>query len=221
MNINDVSSKIASCIARELNYNNLKEASLVFGLELLLGAVIKTTCIMLLAWFFGIFRETLIIVMASGSLRIVSGGEHCSAFHRCLIGGTVVFLAIGFLSSQIAGLVSFRILVSFSLISFFLILIFLLKYAPGDTANKPITKEKEKKRYRNLSLLVTIVYFLILFILLYLRIFMETVFLITVGLLWQSFMITPLGYRFIWRVDSILVFFFKGGKSHGNENIDM
>lgn len=220
MNINSISTRIARYLAREMHYDARKEAQLVFGLELYFAAIIKTGCILILAFLLGIFRETLVIIIISGSLRLVSGGEHCTAFHRCLIGGALVFLFLGFVSQQLSYLISVPALVVLSMVSLIVVFLVLLKYAPGDTANKPITDEKEKKRYRRLSLLVAAVYFSIILVFLYSGIFPVMVLLILVGLLWQAFMITPWGYKFIRGVDKLLLFCFKGGTDHGSEDIN-
>ena len=220
MNINNFSSKIARYLASELRYDASKEAWLVFGLELLLEAVLKTVSILIIAYFFGIFEETLIIIVVSGSLRVVSGGEHCSAFHRCLIGGAIVFLLIGFTAKLLGPVISHRELVILFIASVFFIMGILLKYAPGDTANKPIIEDGEKKRYRKLSVLVAAVYLLAVFFLVYLKLFLDVAFLVIIGLLWQSFMITPFGYRFIRSVDRFLMIVTKGGRDHGPENFN-
>ena len=220
MSINSLSSRIASYMAKELNYDRRREAQLVYGMELLFTTVLKVSCIMVLANFLGTFRETLLILVVSGSLRVVSGGEHCSAFHRCLIGGATVFLLISYFAKLISPVISYQELVIISVTSIGFIISILLKYAPGDTVNKPITEEEEKRRYRKLSLMVASVYLLAVFFLLFLRVFLDVAFLIIIGLLWQCFMITPFGYRFIRSVDSLLMFVPKGGRGHGTEDSD-
>jgi len=78
------------------------------GMELLLTALIKSVVIMVFAYILGIFRETMVLVLTAGFFRLVSGGEHCQAFYRCLTGGALVFVALGFLTKGLNQMATYQ-----------------------------------------------------------------------------------------------------------------
>jgi accessory gene regulator B len=194
-------------LARELELERQKEIEMTFGLELLLAAGLKFGCIVVLAYFFGIFRETMVLVLTAGIFRVVSGGEHCQAFYRCLIGGTVVFLLLGYLAKVLMSVTRYEgTTFLIVLVSFMLVTAIISKYAPGDTEDKPITEEFEIIRFKRLSLLVAVGFFIMVVLFLIFEVYTELILPVIMGLLWQVFTITPLGYRFIRGIDSVLRF---------------
>jgi|GEM_PF-416957 len=217
--IHGLAEKAAGYIARELGIDKPKEGMLTFGLELLLGSTLEFALIMALACFFGIFRETLILVLTAGILRLVSGGEHCRAYYRCLIGGTVFFLLMGWLVKWLNSIITYRNIVLLVIISFIAVLVVIWKYAPGETENKPLT-EKDKVRGKRLSFAVAGIFFVVVILLSILKVDQGYGLPVLTGMLCQAFTLTPRGYRFIRWVDGMLSFRDQGGDSGGLEGSD-
>ncbi len=211
-----LAEKVAGYIAGELGIDRQKEGMLVFGLELLLGSTLELVLIMALACFFGVFRETLILVLTAGILRLVSGGEHCGAYYRCLIGGTVFFLLLGWLVNWLSSIITYQNTVLLAIISLTAVFVTIWKYAPGETENKPLT---EADRARGKKLVVGI-FFLLVTLLLILKIDQVYPLSVVIGMLCQTFTLTPWGYSFIRCVDRILSFQNRGGDDSGLEGPD-
>jgi len=192
---------------------------LTFGLELLLGSALEFALIMALACLFGIFRETLILVLTAGILRLVSGGEHCGAYYRCLIGGTVFFLLMGWLVKWLKSAIAFQGLILLMIITFIAVIAIIWRYAPGETENKPLT-EKEKVRGKKLSFMVTEIFAGVVILLAILKDEQKYGLPVLAGMLCQAFTLTPWGYRFIRWVDGVLSFRNHGGDSGELEGSD-
>lgn len=205
MSIHTLSVRTAAYIAKEINVDRKSENRMAFGLELLLGAVIKLLCLMVLAYYLGIFPETLTVAITAGILRLASGGEHCSEYYRCLIGGTVCFLLLGWVSWNLDQLIHYPHNMLILLFVFLPVMAALWRYAPGDTENKPITHASDKARFKRWSLLIATVLFITAFSFLLLGGTISHYSLpIAVGIIEQTFTITPLGYGFIGNIDHIL-----------------
>ncbi|HAA89048.1 MAG: Accessory gene regulator B [Thermoanaerobacterales bacterium 50_218] len=217
--IHGLAEKAAGYIARELGIDGQKEGMLAFGLELLLGSTLEFALIMALACLFGIFRETLLLVLTAGILRLVSGGEHCRAYYRCLIGGAVFFLAMGWLVKWLNSIIAYQSMIFLMMISFTAVIFVIWKYAPGETENKPLT-EADRVRGKKLSFLVTGIFAGIVILLLILNIDQAYMLSVVVGMLCQTFTLTPWGYRFIRCVDRILSFRDYRGDSSELESSD-
>jgi|LDZS01.1.fsa_nt_gi accessory gene regulator B len=217
--IHGLAEKAAGYIARELGINKPKEGMLAFGLELLLGSALEFALITALACLFGIFRETLILVLTAGILRLVSGGEHCGAYYRCLIGGTVFFLLMGWLVKWLKSAIAFQGLILLMIITFIAVIAIIWRYAPGETENKPLT-EAERVRGRRLSFAVAGIFFAVVILLLIHKADQAYVLPVIVGVLCQSFTLTPWGYGFIRWVDAMLNFRDQGGVDSGPEGAD-
>ncbi|MGI5878960.1 MAG: accessory gene regulator ArgB-like protein [Syntrophomonadaceae bacterium] len=206
MSIHDLAVRWAAGLARELGSDQKQENRMAFGLELLLGEIIKWIVLLGLAGILGLLREVVIICAAAGILRLASGGEHCNEYYRCLIGGTIWFLLLGWGVSWLNTLLTGDNLIIIVGAVFALSAFLLLLYAPGDTANKPISDGNERRKFKRLSLLVALCY---LGVMLGTAQFTATQFItltIAAGMLAQVFTVTPLGYGFLHWVDRVLTF---------------
>ena len=218
MSIHELATRMAAYIGREVEADRLQELRMAFGLELILGDIVKLIFILTLAQLLGILQEVLVLMAAAGMLRLASGGEHCSAYYRCLLGGTICFLLLGWLVHYLNPLIAGQAVFVTALLSFLLTEIILWKYAPGDTENKPITEAADKKRFKNWSLLLGFIYFMIMLICAGFNSASAFVLPVAVGMLEQAFTVTPWGYRFMHIVDQVLDFSKWGGKTDGIED---
>ena len=206
MSIHELSVRFAAYLAQELNSDQRQELRMAYGLEILLGEIIKLIVIISLSWILNILPEVLTITVTAGILRLASGGEHCSEYYRCLIGGTAWFLFLGW------GVHSLNILLNQSTINisagllFFLSIILILKYAPGETENKPISSEAERKKFKNWSVAIMIIYAFIIVLFSNLSVLNMFALPIATGIIAQAFTVSPAGYGFIHFVDRVLDF---------------
>lgn len=204
MSIHELSVKCAAYLARELETDRIQENRMAFGLELLLGEIVKLVLVITVSYLLGILPEVLTITLTAGFLRLASGGEHCSAYYRCLIGGLSCFILLGGIAHIINPLIgdtAFWLIICIgSLISATI----LWQYAPGDTANKPINTREQKELFRKWSFVILGLYFVIMVVIMQLPAARILVFPMVIGILEQSFTITPWGYNFIHGIDRLL-----------------
>ena len=204
MSIHELSVRCAAYLARELEADRIQENRMAFGLELFLGELIKLILVIIISLLFGILPEVLTVALAAGFLRLASGGEHCTAYYRCLVGGITCFWVLGGIAHVLYPLLDRPHLLlavgTGSLISAAL----LYMYAPGDTANKPINTDEEKTRFKRWSLIIAGLYFVLMITMMTMPLTEILVLPILIGMLEQSFTVTPWGYRFIHGVDRLL-----------------
>lgn len=204
MSIHDLSCRCAAYLAQQLEADQIKENRMAFGLELLLGEIVKLFFIIALAYALGILPEVLTITVTAGILRLASGGEHCSAYYRCLIGGTACFLLLGWIAHILNPVLIGTGLWLAVVIASLLVGGIIGQYAPGDTENKPINTEAERIKFKKWSLLVLFLYIVIMIILMQFETVSLLVLPMLIGMLEQAFTITPWGYRFLHWVDRVL-----------------
>ncbi len=215
MSVHELAVKMADYLGRELDAERIQVARMAFGLELLLGDMVKLVIILTLAQLLGIILEVLIIMVVAAVLRLASGGEHCSAYYRCLVGGIICFLLLGWGVQVLNPLLSRQIITMIALFSFLLVEFILWKYAPGDTENKPITEPADKKRFKKWSLRIGFAYFVIMMSCAGFDRASAFVLPVAAGMLEQAFTVTPWGYSFMHFVDRVLDFSKWGGKADG------
>jgi len=206
MSIHGVSEQFAAYLAQELNSDQRQELRMAYGLEILLGEIVKLIIIISSAWILGILPQVLTITISAGILRLASGGEHCSAYYRCLIGGTVWFLLLGWGVDSLHAVLSPPVISANAGLLFFISLAIILKYAPGETENKPITGEAEREKFKKWSLSIMVAYGLILLLLSHQQVLSTLVLPMAVGIMAQAFTVSPAGYGFIHFIDRVLDF---------------
>lgn len=220
MSIHELAVKCAAYLARELGSDTRQEHRMSFGMELLLGEIVKTTLLLLLSWKLGLLLEVLCISMAAGVLRLVSGGEHCSEYYRCLVGGTICFVLLGWgvhgLNVFFTGSGAYITIVLSILLSGAI----LFKYAPGDTENRPINSEAERNKFRRLSLIIISIYGIVMILFMNNHLLHPLVLPILVGMIEQAFTVSPWGYRFLHSVDEVLDFSKWSKKKHDSTSAD-
>jgi accessory gene regulator B len=85
------------------------------------------------------------------------GGVHSKTFSGCLITNSTIVLSVSFFSKNI--LSSFNGYFVFG--SFFVSMVAIMAYAPSDIENMPIRGVKNRKRNRNISLVISFIYFIL------------------------------------------------------------
>jgi len=206
MSIHELSVRFAAYLAQELSSDQRQELRMAYGLEILLGEIVKLIVIISFSWMLGILPEVLTITVSAGILRLASGGEHCSEYYRCLIGGTAWFLFLGWgIHCLNAFLNQSTINISAGLL-FFISIIIIFKYAPGETENKPINSDEERKKFKKWSVSIMIIYGVIVVLFTYLEVLNTFVLPMAAGIIAQVFTVSPAGYGFIHFVDRALDF---------------
>lgn len=206
MSIHNAAVRWAAGLANELGSDQREENRMAYGLELLLGEIVKWIILLGLAIIMGIWSEVIIITVSASILRLASGGEHCNEYYRCMVGGTIWFLSLGWGVRYVNMSITEGGLLIIAAASFIAAIILLALYAPGDTENKPIKNENERTKFKRLSLILAVVYLVVMMGTAQTEAAQWVCLPVTVGMLAQVFTVTPLGYRFLHWVDRVLTF---------------
>ncbi len=121
----------------------------LYGLQSIISTLIDITVILIIATFLGQVSTAIVFLIFFCSLRLNAGGYHASSYLKCFILiSSMTFIAIG-LVHYLDFTTSIYFIASVLIFS----LVLMLKYAPVDTPNKPLSKS-EKKACRQKSLLI-------------------------------------------------------------------
>ncbi len=173
-----------------------------FSLKILLGFAVGLAILLAMAWPLGVLRLALSAALTGGVLRLFSGGAHSESPLGCAVTGGVMACLIG-LTARWVSLTyppSSLFLAAYLVVPW--VLIACAIYAPATVPQKPIP-DHQKRRLGILSLATVSIWTLsLVFFTGMLK--PETWFSSTLGLAWQAFSLTPLGFRFGLAADSIL-----------------
>ena len=165
-----------------------KAEIITYGIELIIGEIPKIFLLFVLSFILGIGWYTVFAYVALIPYRASSGGFHLKTHVGCIIGSSVFYYGIVYLSKFIIlNLIQKYIIIVIALI-FGVIMVSL--YAPADTENIPIISKKERKRKKVLSY-ITLVLTLIVSIFIKDSIISN---ILIFGIIIQSFMISRLAY---------------------------
>lgn len=204
--VHDFSALAGKRIARGTGQEDQAEV-LAYGLEVLLGIVIEAGIILGLAWLLGITGTTIIVLVSFLSFRLLSGGSHCTAYYRCLLLSTAVFLSLGSLAVPLGSLLASRpwVMALAGLVAFAMT----WRWAPVDTPQKPLPPERLPARRYWCQFYLLAWYVLISYLPLPPAWLGATV----LGVLWQAFSVTPAGEKFTRGADFLLALaVFKKGE---------
>ncbi len=197
-------TRVAAFLARETG----RDADvLLFGLRLFWTSFSGYATLIAVGALLGILPHALIAGVTAAVLRVFSGGAHASSPGRCNLIGVTVFVALGLVvkfHGTLAALALKFLFPGLALIG----LAIAYKYVPADTPGKPITSRVQKRYLRAVTFSLLLLWGVggLLWVLGPLAgIFSpEVVLSMSLGLAWQLFTLTPLGYRVVEGVDSLL-----------------
>ncbi len=148
--------KIRSAIKKQYpNYTNDKLDEIMYGVEGLYLTFTKTIIIFALAFLFGIAKELLFLLLAFNFIRLFAFGMHADNSLTCLIFSSLLFLTGAFASKYI------DLDLNIIYVLYILILIIISIFSPADTVKRPLIKRKKRIRFKILSIITTVLYFII------------------------------------------------------------
>lgn len=188
-------------LARELSLSKTQADIVRYGLQTFTATLVGLAAVVILAAMAGVLYESMAATLAIMFFRKASGGAHCKTLAACSILGAVVMTLLGLATRSWGNWLaaSLFLLLLPSLVA----AIVAFWRAPADVPQKPITSAAQRSLLRRLSLLwVTLWGGLGLYLWLTGR--ENLLYYYTggnLGLLWQSLMLTPAGYRLIRLLD--------------------
>lgn len=134
---------------------------LEYGLYNFFSEVVKTVLLLIIAFILGIFKYSLIALLAFGFLRKWAGGVHAKKSHvACFMSNLIVNFSCIFLAKNIIFLGD-PLIMNINFIIFCISLIVIVQYAPADVEEKPIGSKKQRRFFLAMSILTLCIYYLI------------------------------------------------------------
>ena len=128
---------------------------IMYGLQNIIGELPKGIIILLIAYFLGIFKLTLISLLIIAPYRCFSGGVHMKTHIGCIVYTLTLYSGSALLGKYISIDGITKYVLAFSVWTFCMIM--LKMYAPADTENVPILRKKERKQKQILSYIFFII----------------------------------------------------------------
>ncbi|MGO5064734.1 accessory gene regulator ArgB-like protein [Clostridium sp. LCP25S3_F8] len=198
--IEQFSNKIGNKIANSLELDRDAEEIITYGAFSLLQTIWALLCVVVLGAICNVLIESIIITLTAATYRKYSGGIHANTPNKCAFLGAIIFVGFALIVKNI----NIGVNLFFALI-YILIFIYsyyvIYKFVPVDTKAKPIENEDEILKLRRYSFFIISILFLVevLLWLFYFKykngMFIYYAKCIIVGILWQSFTLTPLAKR--------------------------
>lgn len=166
-------------------YSKEEIETIMYGVETIYITVTKTIIIFSIAGILGIFKELLFLLIAFNIMRIPAFGLHASNGTICLIFSSLLFIISTILCKYV------ELPIYLVLILYILMLINIILYAPADTVKRPLINQKKRKRYKIISIIFTLLFF-ILSMIIKDNLVVNS---LTFGLLIECILINPLTYK--------------------------
>ena len=178
--------KIRTTIKKQYpNYNDDKIDEIMYGIEGLYLTFTKTVVICIIALILGILKELICLLIAFNFIRFFAFGMHASKSSICLIFSSLVFIIFSILCKYI-------VLPKYLLYILYLLALAIISiYAPADTVKRPLIKRKKRIKFKILSIMVVIIYF-ILTLVSKNNLFINS---LIFGLLIECILINPITYK--------------------------
>lgn len=133
------------------DYNDEKMEIIEYGLIALYMFISKTVVVFTIAYFLGILRELIILLVIYSSIKSFSFGIHADKSSTCLLISTFTFLVTTYIC------IYFKLSLWFYIIIGFLCIVYILIYSPADTEKKPIVSHNRRLVYKVLSTLISVI----------------------------------------------------------------
>ena len=144
-------------ISSNFDVDDIRLKEISYGLETLYLTITKLVVIFGLAYLLGILKEVVLLLLCYNLIRSTAYGLHASKSIYCLISSITLFVGGVYLSKYIAT-VPLVIKIVLCIISILL----LLKYAPADTAKRPLINVKKRKILKVKSCIKGVIYLILI-----------------------------------------------------------
>ena len=132
---------------------------IMYGLQNIIGEIPKSFLILLIAYFLGIFKLTLMAILIIAPYRCFSGGVHMKTHIGCIIFTSILYMIPAILGKYIILIGIAKYIIAVITWTFCMAMIKL--YAPADTENVPILMKKERRQKQIFSYIILTVEFII------------------------------------------------------------
>lgn len=187
-------------MGRQLQVTDNQVEVYSYGLEILLGSIVKFVLLVILALLLHILSLTMLVLLTFAGFRIVGGGVHLSTYNRCLVVGVALILALAKLSTLEVN--DSLLIIAFVLVALFT-LYTVIRWVPAGTEKKVISNKADRKKQKLETGLFSIIWMLVFMWFLRNGYSNYSLALIT-GASGSLFLITPGGYLMMANLDRSL-----------------
>lgn len=142
----------ADFLTIRLGENHQKRNVYYYGLQIIIGSILKFFLLLTTSLLLGIFRSTLITVSVFSTFRMFVGGYHMDSYGKCIMVSFGLFIVAGLIGQYTYVYWSFPFLIGFISLVFCGALFIIIKYAPKDNPHKPITNPAQIRKFKILSI---------------------------------------------------------------------
>lgn len=135
------------------------EEQIKYGLQLLIGDVLKVLIILSISYIIGVLNYCLISIFFVGLLRSIVGGVHASSWFNCLLFTSILNFGATFFVKYI----TYNLNDQAAVLLFVISLIVFYIYAPSDSEIKPVTNKNQIKVLKFLSVFLVLIYSILFF----------------------------------------------------------
>lgn len=149
--IEKICNKLTKKIQAKMPEVDEERAEIInYGLQLVIGEIPKIFVLLVIAYFLGLLKLSLLALLFVMPYRTFSGGVHLKTHLGCIISTTIFYCGNALLSKY---LIIEPVLIKYLLIILIWIfsIIMIKLYAPADTEAVPILRKKDRKLKQNLS----------------------------------------------------------------------
>lgn len=139
-------------------YQEEKLEEIRYGLESIYLTYTKIFLIFVLAYFLGIIKETLLLLVTYNIIRTFAFGIHATKSIYCLITSLILFIGGVYVVKYMSLNIYVKAIISI------ILLICIYKYAPADTYKRPLINERKRKKYKVISTILGIAYVILIII---------------------------------------------------------
>lgn len=197
--------KILYIYKKNLNIDKGKQEVLRFAIRLVISTFLGYSLTIIVALILKNLWYVLPIMIVVSIFRAFSGGAHCSNMFNCAVFSAGIMNILGLIAKLIVP--SKELIITMILAVFIFSVWSINKYAPADTPGKPINSKVKKEKLRKFSFSFVILWygFSISWYLI-LNEFNFLTYVMAYAILWQSFTLMPVGYKFTHFVDKLISF---------------
>lgn len=179
-------NSIMNQIKKYNDFDDIKLQEIKYGLETVYLTIVKTIVFIIIAILLSTIKELLLFMLLYGILRLTGFGVHAQKSIHCWISSITIFILIPILIKYVP--TNIYILYTISIISIILLSI----YAPADTPKRPLINKKKRIIYKVLTILVSILYFILI---IFIKDNLSLTNTLFYSLLLESFLVTPFTYK--------------------------
>ena len=158
--IDKICTYLTNRIRKEMPEIDDERAEIImYGLQNIIGEFPKGIIILVIAYFLGIFKLTLISILIVAPYRCFSGGVHMKTHLGCIIYTSILYSGSALIGKYmvLAGIAKY--ITALTIWIFCMIMIKL--YAPADTENVPILQKKERRQKQIFSYIILTLEFIV------------------------------------------------------------